>query len=161
QHRHEVVELEDEAHVRGAPVGEVRLAVARDVLAADEQLARVGLVDAGDEVEQRRFPGPRRAHQRDEIAARDVERDVVQHRHDLRPAYVALRKMRDTDDGCGAIHHFFAIATVPPSLSLSPGPRTTFSPAFTPCTSTRSPSFAGFTSTSLTAFLSSTTNTKL
>jgi hypothetical protein len=65
--------------VRRAPVGELALGEPRDVLAAHEELARVGLVDAGDEVQQRGLARARRPHQRDEVAARDRERDVVQH----------------------------------------------------------------------------------
>ena len=40
QHRHQVVELEDEADVRGAPVGELAFGQLRDVVARDAQLAR-------------------------------------------------------------------------------------------------------------------------
>ena len=60
QHRHQVVELENEADALGAPVGKLRFGELRDVDPVDEQLARVGLVDAGDQVEQRATcPSPR------------------------------------------------------------------------------------------------------
>ena len=69
----------------------------RDVDARDEDRARRRLVDAGDEVEQRRLAGARRPHQRDEVALRDVEIDVDQHRDDLAAANVALHEAADGD----------------------------------------------------------------
>ena len=79
EHRHQVVELENEADVARAPAGEFRLAQPDDVRAADQEFARIGLVDAGNEVEQRALARARWAHQREELAARDVEADVAQH----------------------------------------------------------------------------------
>src|SRR5262249_28081292 len=156
QHRHEVVELEDEAHVRRAPIRELGLAEARDVLAAHEDEARIRLVDAGDEVEERGLSGARRTHERDEVALGDVQRDVHEHRHELVAAPVALRDVGDADDGRPVGHrYFFAIATVEPSRRRSGGETTALSPDFTPPTSTRSPSFFGVTATSWTTFLSS------
>ena len=165
EHRHQVVELEDEAHVGGAPVGELAFAQPRDVLAVHEQRAGVGLVDAGDEVEQRRLARARRTHQRDEVALGDVERDVAQHRHDLVAAPVALRRGADLDDR--ARGHVGVTSsrpsTVAPSRSFSGGLNAP------PCrrpsrppTCIRSPSFvAAPTATSFTTFLSSTTSTTL
>ena len=46
----------------------------RDVDAVDHDAAAVGLVDAADEVEQRRLAAAGGAGQREEIAAGDVER---------------------------------------------------------------------------------------
>ena len=69
----------------------------RDVDAADADLARRRLVDAGDQVEQRRLARARRPHQRDEVAGRDVEVDVDQHRDDLVAAHVVLGQVADRD----------------------------------------------------------------
>ena len=76
QHRHQVVELEDEADVARAPRGEIGLAQRGDVDAADAQTAAVGLVDAGNQVEQRALARTGRPHQRDVIAGGDIERDI-------------------------------------------------------------------------------------
>ena len=69
QHRHQVVELEDEADVRRAPQREVGIGQLCNVDAGDANLARRRLVDAGDQVQQRRLARARRAHQRDVVAA--------------------------------------------------------------------------------------------
>ena len=49
--------------------------------APDFDRATGGLQDVGDQAQQRRLPAPRRADQRDELAAADVERDVAQGGH--------------------------------------------------------------------------------
>src|SRR6185369_8236911 len=140
---HEVVELEDEAHVRRAPVRELGFSQPRDVLAIHEERAAVGLVDARDEVEQRGLARARGAHQRDEVAFGDVERDVVQHRHYLVAAPVALGEVGDLDDRPRGHGYFFAMSTAVPSRRAGGGLTTTRSPAFTPATATTSPSLRG------------------
>ena len=144
EHRHQVVELEDEADVRARQSASSASESLRDVLAVDQQLARIGLVDAGDEVEQRRLARSRGPHERDEVALGDGERDVEEHRHVLAAAPVALGEMRDLDDGArgrpGRGAHFLRSTTVAPSASFSGGESATLSPAFAPEISTRSPS---------------------
>ena len=78
QHRHQIVELEDEADVARAPVGEFGFVELADILAGDDQLAGIGAVDAGDQVEQRALARPRRPHQREELALADVETDAAE-----------------------------------------------------------------------------------
>src|SRR5215470_11369343 len=154
QHRHQVVELENEADRARPPVGELRLAEPRDVDAVDQDLARIGLVDPGDQVEQRRLARAGRPHQAEEVAALHVERDVVQHRHHLPAAAVGLEDVPDADErrrigfgrddaarsrrAVGPRGHFAATLTRSPSETLSSGFTITRSPTGTPATWTRS-----------------------
>ena len=50
----------------------------RDLAAVEEHPARVGPVDAGDDLDQRRLAGAVLAHQRVDLAGPEVERDVVE-----------------------------------------------------------------------------------
>src|SRR5580765_3404785 len=137
QHRHQVVELEYEADRGGAPVGEVGLRQPGDVDAVDEDRARIGFVDAGEQVEKRRLARARRPHQAEEVAALHVERKIVQHRHDLSAAPVRLGDAAHLDErGAHAAAHF----TRAPSASLSGGLTITRSPGVRPSACTRSPS---------------------
>src|SRR6185369_2928016 len=65
------VVLEDEAD---APLADVGIG---GVLAMEEHGARVGHLEAGDHAQQRRLARPRWAEQRDELAGRNVEAEVV------------------------------------------------------------------------------------
>ena len=105
------------------------------------RLPAVGLVDAGDQIEQRALARTGRPHQRDVIAGGNVERDVGQHRHDLAAAPVGLGEIADRDDRAGRIDPSryrrdvtFArqrprTVTRAPSRSFSGGRSTTLSPA--------------------------------
>jgi hypothetical protein len=55
QHGKQVIELKDEPDVPRAPVGELALRHARDLVPVHPHLARVGLVETGDQVEERRL----------------------------------------------------------------------------------------------------------
>ena len=90
QHRHQVIELEDEADMRGAPRSEIGVGQNGDVDATDLDRAAARLVDAGDEIEKRGLARARRPHQREIIADPDVEIDVDQHADDLVAARVVL-----------------------------------------------------------------------
>ncbi|MNT16934.1 hypothetical protein D3C72_1520610 [compost metagenome] len=81
QHRHQVVELEHEADVMAAPRRQLAAAHLVDALAFDADLAARGVVQAADQVEQGGLAGTGRAHQRDEVAAGDIQVDAVQHLH--------------------------------------------------------------------------------
>src|SRR5207244_4395460 len=81
------VVLEDE------PDAALLRAAAGHLLLGDVDRARVGALEAGDAAQQRRLAGPRRAEQRDERAALDVERDVVE-RDEVTEA---LRDVADDD----------------------------------------------------------------
>ena len=69
QHRHQVVELEDEAHAAGAIVGALAVGHRRRATPLDQDLAVVDRVEAGEAVEQRRLAAAARAHDRDHLAA--------------------------------------------------------------------------------------------
>jgi hypothetical protein len=56
----------------------------------EPDLAAAGLVDAGDEVQQRRLPAARGPHDRDELAAVELEVDAAERTHVHRPGPVAL-----------------------------------------------------------------------
>src|SRR5664280_981372 len=147
KHRHQVVELEDEANPRRAPLRKGARAELVEPLAADADAAGGRHVEPADHVEQRRLARAGRTHQRQEIALVDVEVDVVQHLHLLLAALVDLREVADLDQlghamplllmclhcmphrscQCGS-----SIATLAPSCSAGGGDSTTRSPAFTP-----------------------------
>jgi hypothetical protein len=80
------VGLEDETGA--ALVG----AFVRDVLARERDLARVGILEAGDDAQQRGLAAAARPEQRDEFARADLERDVAQGRE-------FLEALRDVGDG--------------------------------------------------------------
>ena len=65
----QVEELEDDPDVRAAHAGQLVLGLAGDLLVGEHDRALVGLVEAGDEVEQRRLAAARRSHDGDELAA--------------------------------------------------------------------------------------------
>ncbi|KAG1393634.1 hypothetical protein G6F59_014324 [Rhizopus arrhizus] len=90
QHRHQVVELEHEADVVAAPGRQLAAAHLVDALAFDADLAAAGVVQAADQVEQGGLARTGGAHQRDEVAARDVQGDAVQHLHFLGATLVGL-----------------------------------------------------------------------
>ena len=73
EHRDQVEELEDEAHVARAQGGELVLGEVVQALARPRPPRRRRPVEAREEVEERRLARARRAHQRDEAALRDVQ----------------------------------------------------------------------------------------
>ena len=73
QDRHQVVELEDEAHPAGAVVGALARRHRAELDALDQHLAAVDPVEPGEAVEQRRLAGAARAHDRDHLAARTAK----------------------------------------------------------------------------------------
>ena len=66
---------------RAPHAGELVLGLAGDLLAGEQDRALVGLVEAGDEVEERRLPAARRAHDRDELAGGHLEVGAPQGPH--------------------------------------------------------------------------------
>ena len=52
---------------------------ARDVVVAEDHLAAVGKLEAGDEAQERGLAGPRRPEQRQQFSRTDIEADVAQH----------------------------------------------------------------------------------
>ena len=57
QHRHQVVELKNEADARGAPIRQIGFSENGEVLSGDPDLPAVRLVDSGYEVQQRALAG--------------------------------------------------------------------------------------------------------
>ena len=78
EHREQVEELEDEADVVAAQHRQLRVVEAADVDAGDRDLARGRLVEAGEDVHQRRLARARRAHDGGQAAGGDVDRDAAQ-----------------------------------------------------------------------------------
>src|SRR5690606_34067291 len=115
----EVVELEDEPDVLAPPLREGALAHRGDLCVADEDLPSGRSVDAGDQVQERRLPGARRAHEGDELPLLDLEGEAVEDGEDLRVARVLLDDALDLDEGFG---HLFLVS--PSSRGLSAPPAT-------------------------------------
>ena len=99
QHRDEVVELEDEADIIGAPMGELGLRKGGDVHIAHPDRPAVRLVDPGQEIQEGRLPGTGRPHQRQEFPFGDVEGDIVQDRDVEALPVVGLGDVPDFYDG--------------------------------------------------------------
>ena len=78
EHRHEVEELEDEAELRAAQLRHPLVGEAGDLGAVDPDVAAGGLVEAGEQVHQRRLAGAGRADDRGQLTAREVEVDAAQ-----------------------------------------------------------------------------------
>ena len=99
QHRDQVVELEDEPDVARAPCRERVLVETGERLARDDDLAAVGAVETGEEVQQRRLPRARRPHERDEASAGNAQRDVLERVHEVDAAAVEARHVAHVDHG--------------------------------------------------------------
>ncbi len=97
EHRDEVVELEDEAHVVAAEAGELGLAEPGHVGAGHHHVAGGRLVDAGDQVQQRRLARSRGAHQGGVVALRDLQAQAVEHDQLLGVPAVDLRDVANVD----------------------------------------------------------------
>jgi hypothetical protein len=78
QCRDQVERLEDEAELVATQLRAPLLVHRGDIVAVDEHLARRECVEAGHVVHQRRLPGPRRAHDRRELAVDESDVDAVE-----------------------------------------------------------------------------------
>ena len=76
QHRHQVVELEDEAHAPRAVVGALAVGHLGERRPLDHDLAAVDRVEAGEAVEQRGLAAPARPHDRDHLARARASRST-------------------------------------------------------------------------------------
>src|SRR5262249_3776640 len=93
RHRPEDVDVLERAG-DAAPHDRVRR-LAQEALAREDDRARVGLVEAGDQVEERRLAGAVRPDQPDDLAGLDVERHVVDGDDAAEtPPYVLEREQR-------------------------------------------------------------------
>jgi hypothetical protein len=97
QHRHQVVELEDEADIGRAPARQLTLAQALDVLAGELDLAGAGRVDAAEQVQQRRLARAGRTHDGDEVAMRDRHAEMIEYGDRLAPLGEALGNVGEFD----------------------------------------------------------------
>ena len=87
QDGNQIVELEDEPDVPRPPGGELRVFQGAERLARDPHVAARGLVDAPDQVQERRLSGAAGSHERQEFSPLHLEVDPGQHRDfDLVPA---------------------------------------------------------------------------
>jgi len=96
--RQEVVGLEDIADVVAAEVCELSRAEAGEVDAGDGDLAAAGAVESADHVEEGPLTRARRPHDRDELAAADVEVDALERPEHLVAGDVALLDVFRADD---------------------------------------------------------------
>ena len=86
EHREQVVKLEDEADVPRAPRGQLAVGQFVNALARDAHRAAGGAVQPADQVQQRALARTRRPHQRQKLARRHFQMQVLQHVDVLRAA---------------------------------------------------------------------------
>ena len=99
QHRQEVEELEDEPDLVAPQPGELLVVQADDLGAVDLDRSRGGLVETGEDVHERRLPRAGRAHDRRELALRELGRDSAQRIDGGVPLAVASCHVLRDDDG--------------------------------------------------------------
>src|SRR5512139_309479 len=96
--RDQIIELEDEPDMRGAPGGELRFGQTGDVDVPHGDRAGVGPVQTRNEIQQGALAGARRAHERQEFPLDDGQRDALEHRDDLVSPAVGLAEVANVDD---------------------------------------------------------------
>src|SRR5262249_43495337 len=96
QHREQVVELEHESDMVGAPLREVALTHGGDVFASHHDAPAGAVIDTGHDVQQRGLARPGRTHDGDELSLGDTHADAVK-RTNLE--LIALVDARDVLDG--------------------------------------------------------------
>ena len=95
--RQQLVELEDEAHVAVAEVGELLLRERGGVDAVDTYRTAVGTVEGADNLQQGGLAGAAGADDADDLAAVDVEVNAFQY----------LQGAEALGDALGCYHHIF------------------------------------------------------
>src|SRR4029077_5748036 len=161
QHRQQVVELEHEPDLRGTPARRLRFAQFGDVRPRHRHRARVGPIDARDQVEQGGLAGPRGAHQAEELPFGNVERDVAQHGNRHAVASIGLGNTAHLHDRIGH-GPLYCTVTLAPSRRRAPTLSTTSTPARNPSrTATDDPTCRPTTTGTSTARPRSTTKTTL
>ena len=98
EHGQQVVELKDEADVLRAPARQPAAAERADALAADFDRAAGRRIEPAHQIEQRRLARARRSHQGEEIAARNLEIDALQHVDALAAPRERLVHVRDANE---------------------------------------------------------------
>src|SRR5262249_53388438 len=71
EHRHQVIELKNEADVGGSPTSKLALPEDVDPRTLDVDLARIRSIDTAEQIEQGGLARAGRSHDGDEIVARD------------------------------------------------------------------------------------------
>src|SRR5437867_7125398 len=99
ERRDEIEELKNVADGNAAEQRQLMFIERRDLLIVEKEAAVRRAIDGADEVQQRRFAAPRRSHEDGELAAGNVQRDVIQHLHGGRfvAAAVDVRDMLESD----------------------------------------------------------------
>ena len=98
QHRQQVVELEDEADVAGAPACQPPARQVIDAVPGDGDRALRRRVESAHQVQQGRLARPRGPHQGEEVALRDLDIDAPQHVDPLRSAPEHLVDVANVDE---------------------------------------------------------------
>src|SRR5690606_14493315 len=99
EHRQQVVELEHEADVVGAPAGQLPPRSLREVVVADDHLSGGRGVEAAEQVQQGGLAGTRGPHQGEELPGGDLEVEPLQDVDAFAAAVVDLVGVDDTDQG--------------------------------------------------------------
>ncbi len=97
-----VKRLEHESHPLAAKAGERVVVERREIGAVDEDLAAVGPVESGDEVEQRRLADAGLAHDADELATCDLEVEAPQYGQPARAGEGLADGAKGEHGGCDA-----------------------------------------------------------
>ena len=121
QHRQQVEELEDEADVLAAQLRDLVVLQLPEARAGDRDVARRGAVERGEDVHQGRLAGARRAHDRGQLALRDVQVDAAEGVDGGLALAVAAGDLVRLDDragrvgthrgGCGGFAHACKVVT--------------------------------------------------
>jgi hypothetical protein len=103
QHRQQVEELEDEPDVVAAQLRQLGVVEIRDLDARDRHAAGGGLVEPREDVHERRLAGARRAHDRRQLPAGDLERDSAERVDGRLTVAVPARDVARRDDRPGRL----------------------------------------------------------
>ncbi len=100
--RHQMMELKDEADVAVAKLHERGIVERPEIGVGNDDLSRVGAVEAAEQVQQRALANARRADDRDHLAVGDVQFEIAEHVDALRTQLIDLVEALDVDE-CHAI----------------------------------------------------------
>ena len=98
--RQQIEELEDEAEPVPAVIGQRRIVRCMQREPVDEDLAARRRIEAGEQMHERALAAAARAGDRDEFAARDLERDAVERMHGALAAPIMAGDVAERDQAC-------------------------------------------------------------